>query len=780
MEDPLPSPFRHTDFHEGQQIGQYLIVRKIGAGGMGQVFEVRHSVLETSHALKIISTDLADRPKALEYFEREARIMAGLQHPGIVQVDEFGLDDGHHWLRMELVPGLDSPDGVLHTLQDYRKFHGGIVPEHKVAGCLRQFLDAIGYAHQAGVIHRDLKPANILLSPEGMKIGDFGIAKILPKDWEKTFQATDIGKQGEAATKALMGTLAYMSPEQKRGEATRQSDLWSIALIAYQLLTGKDSPSPQPASQTQPGISPEWDGWFRKGLDADPGKRFKDAGEMLAELPRPEKASAPPPRKPQAIPVPALVIAASVVTAAIALQLAPTDVANTPTGWPSPSLQPLKSTQPKPAPAWPQFPSKETLDTPAPPPAGLKPKVRWIRGISSSGSDAIQAAAPGKGGHFHTFGTYSGNLGFHSFTKTIQPGNGATFPCEGNAEACHLLPLEDGTCLLAATFTEFIYIAGNTYTAHGRKDILLAKTNLDGQPDWVTPIGSTGNDQPVGLHEFPGGSLLIAGNFEGELQLAGKQVTTAGGKDFFLLLLSKDGQVLSIRTMGGNGDDTLTHLASHHNTLQIAGTFTGRLPLGNKPMVAKGLQDVFTATIDGKGNLQNISAWGSELQDVPTGFALSPTGTSYLSGSHARSLNLGGTPLPAPGGKGHFLASLGEEPFSRDTGHLEIHALETVPGGSLFALSSLAGNASLDGQTWESKGGSDILLLQFSSKGQLLSSNHFGGTGDDRGLSLAYYEENGSHYLLLSGTCGKDADFERQGLRDGNASNAFVCLLRLQ
>ena len=779
MEKPASSLIKHRKFQEGQSIGQYQIIRKIGVGGMGQVFEVLHTVLKTTHALKVISPDLADRPKALEYFEREARIMAGLQHPGIVQVDEFGLDAGHHWLRMELVPGLDSPDGLLLTLEDYRKFHGGVVPEHKVAGCLRQFLDAIGYAHQAGVIHRDLKPANILLSPEGMKIGDFGIARILPNDWEKTLQATHIQGQSEAATKAWMGTLAYMSPEQKRGQATQQSDLWSIALIAYQLLTGKDSPSPQPASQTYPGISTDWDDWFRKGLDADPGKRFKDATEMLAELPKPEKPSASPTRKPQTIPgLPATIIVLSLIVALLVVYLSKEKrvIKERPTtaqdqaisqsgkilGWPdaSPTVDKVKIK--------PLSPEKN-------------PVVKWVKGVTSSEFSIIQAAAHGKEETLHTLGNLSGNLGFHTFSKNATPLNGFTFPCTGTIQDAFLHPLEDGSCLLAAAFSGEIYANGRTFRAIGDTDIILAKTQPNGTVQWAYPLVGPGQDRPTGLHQFPDGTLFLGGNFEQEIEWQEEKTKGIGGKDFFILLLSQDSQGKAyIQSFGGIGDDQLTHIGTRHGRVHINGIFSGNLPLGKTRLRSKGLHDIFTAQILEDGTFHRTVGFGSELDDLPTAFTIASNGNRILAGNHTRPLDTLEKPVPTRRGKGQFLSSFGFQSYNKEIENIQIQSLVSLPGSSLYALANFRGKAKLDGHSWESMGKDDMLLLQFSRDGQLLGSNQFGGSGDDQGMSLSHHYEGGTHRLLLSGYCGPEAEFQGYFLRTEKAKSGFVCLVELE
>ena len=130
-------------------LGQYEIVKLLGIGGMGQVYEVRHRTLKTRHALKLINPELLQFDDALEFFKKEALVMATLRHPGIVYVDEYGETDGHIWIRQELVNGMQSEKGqILVTLEDYIKDQQGIFPQDEVLDFMHQVLDALAFAHQ--------------------------------------------------------------------------------------------------------------------------------------------------------------------------------------------------------------------------------------------------------------------------------------------------------------------------------------------------------------------------------------------------------------------------------------------------------------------------------------------------------------------------------------------------------------------------------------------------------------------------------------------------------
>ena len=167
---------------------------------------------------------------------------------------------------------------------------------------MRQFLDAIGFAHSRGVVHRDLKPTNILLHPTGMKIADFGLVKMAGDGWHKDRIRSSISSEIEldvaakaikgrsgprTAEKAIVGTYEYMAPEQKRGDdVDARSDLYAVGLICFQILTGEETPEFKKPSELQPGISPEWDTWLEKALHKSPDDRFQTAESMKQALPK--------------------------------------------------------------------------------------------------------------------------------------------------------------------------------------------------------------------------------------------------------------------------------------------------------------------------------------------------------------------------------------------------------------------------------------------------------------------------------------------------------------
>jgi serine/threonine protein kinase len=198
--------------------GRYRIIRKLGAGGMANVYLAEDEDLGRRVAIKILNDRYANDEAFIERFRREAKSAAGLSHPNIVSIYDRGEAEGTYYIAMEVIEGRSLKELILTR---------GPLPIGLALAYTRQILDALRFSHRHGIIHRDIKPHNILIGPENrLKVTDFGIARYGPS------QMTEAG--------SIMGTAQYLSPEQARGApVTASSDLYSLGIVLYEMLTGK-------------------------------------------------------------------------------------------------------------------------------------------------------------------------------------------------------------------------------------------------------------------------------------------------------------------------------------------------------------------------------------------------------------------------------------------------------------------------------------------------------------------------------------------------------------
>ncbi len=260
--------------------GRYRIVRKLGSGGMATVYLAEDQELGRRVAIKILNERHANDDQFVERFRREAKNAAGLSHPNVVSIYDRGEAEGTYYIAMEHLGGRN-----LKELISAR----GPAPVHTAVEVGRQVLAALAHAHKNEVVHRDIKPHNIMVDDDRrVKVTDFGIARA------GASQMTEAG--------SIVGTAQYLSPEQARGTAVdRRSDLYSVGVVLYELLTGKvpftgDSPveiamkhlsdTPPAPSELQPGVPKELDLVVMRALAKDPERRYQSAEEMDADLER--------------------------------------------------------------------------------------------------------------------------------------------------------------------------------------------------------------------------------------------------------------------------------------------------------------------------------------------------------------------------------------------------------------------------------------------------------------------------------------------------------------
>ena len=274
---------------------RYRVVRHIANGGMASVWEAHDELLDRAVAVKLLASHLSEDDRARQRFQREARAAAAVSsHPNVVTIYDVGEHDGKTFMVMELLKGGTVADKLR---------AGDRISPRTAMRWLRDAASALDAAHAADVVHRDVKPANMLLDDAGrLAIADFGIARLALED-----QLT--------ATGTVLGTAAYISPEQAVGDpATAASDRYALAVVAYELLTGARpfeaenfaaqarahvEDDPEPASVRNPDLPAEVDGVLARGLEKDPGARYASAGELVDHLDdaisAPDTPATPPP-----------------------------------------------------------------------------------------------------------------------------------------------------------------------------------------------------------------------------------------------------------------------------------------------------------------------------------------------------------------------------------------------------------------------------------------------------------------------------------------------------
>ena len=295
----LDSDHTFVRLQPGTRLGPYEILSPVGAGGMGEVYKARDTRLDRSVAIKVLTSRLVGSGDPRARFEREAKAISALNHPHICTLHDVGHEGESEYLVMEFLEG----ESLAHRLAK------GRLPLDQVYRLGAQIADALDKAHKRGIVHRDLKPGNVMLTRSGVKLLDFGLAKLQPDTAAAdsictTFIAGAPEQHGTAEPLTdrgvLIGTLPYMAPEQLDGkEADTRTDLWALGCVLYEMVTGRRAfaadgqasliasiltTEPPRTSEQQPLAPADLDRLIRTCLAKDPEERWQSAHDLMAEL----------------------------------------------------------------------------------------------------------------------------------------------------------------------------------------------------------------------------------------------------------------------------------------------------------------------------------------------------------------------------------------------------------------------------------------------------------------------------------------------------------------
>src|SRR6187401_3066780 len=281
----------------GTRLGPYEILSAIGAGGMGEVYRARDTKLDRHVAIKVLPETFTSDPDRRARFQREAKVLASLNHQNIAHIHGYEESRGVHALVMELVKGPTLADRIAQ----------GPIPVDEALSIARQIAEALESAHDRAIVHRDLKPANIKLRPDGtVKVLDFGLAKALepasPLSSDVSQSPTHLRQgYGGQATEAgmILGTAAYMSPEQARGQRVdAQTDIWAFGCVLYEMLTGRAAFGRATLTDTMAAViesEPDWTALprstppgivrlLRRTLEKNPSRRLHAIADVRLDL----------------------------------------------------------------------------------------------------------------------------------------------------------------------------------------------------------------------------------------------------------------------------------------------------------------------------------------------------------------------------------------------------------------------------------------------------------------------------------------------------------------
>jgi eukaryotic-like serine/threonine-protein kinase len=555
----------------GDSIGPYHLVCLVGAGGMGEVFRARDTRLNRDVALKVLPDSLADNPERLALFRREALVLASLNHPNIASI--YGFEDvgQSHALVMELVEGP--------TLAD--RLATGPIPVAEVVPMARQIAEALEAAHDQNVVHRDLKPANIKLRPDGVvKILDFGIAKALEPP--STVSGNPLASPAVATMTlpgTLLGTAAYMSPEQARGKVVdRRTDIWSFGTLVFEMLTGERLFSGDGVSESLSAVLTRQVDWTKlppdtpaalarllsRCLERDLKTRLRDIGEARIELARiaagaatpvtgapawdlPTASRQPRPRLTYWLVAAALLVSAAATSSYLSRRGGDAEISRLSVTFPAAS--PLQLGQSAPSLAF--SPDGRTIVYTAVGPEGTQ---LWLRDLNTFTPTPIPGSSGGRLAFFSPDGQWIGFMANGRIKKlpvSLAPptevcafdgvGMGATWTTRGeiifatraNAKSLWRVPSTGGTPVAISTESVWypdalpdgkavVVTTNNPAASASTGDLSIAVVNLDdGQVTKLFDGGTYVRYSPSGHLVYLRNNTLLAAPFDANTRTAG-------------------------------------------------------------------------------------------------------------------------------------------------------------------------------------------------------------------------------------------------------------------
>src|SRR5438876_3866355 len=266
----------------GTQLGSYEITALLGKGGMGEVYRARDTKLKREIAIKILPEEFSRDADRVNRFQREAELLASLNHPNIAAIHNIEEANGSRFLVLELVDGETLADRIAR----------GPIPVEEALTIASNIAEALEAAHEKGIIHRDLKPANVKITPDGkVKVLDFGLARAMEANPPTAMVSNSPTMMSGTMGGMILGTAGYMSPEQARGRAVdKRADIWAFGVVLFEMLTGKQLFNGDTISDTLAAIlrqEPDWDQapanirrLLRKCLEKDPNKRLRDIADF--------------------------------------------------------------------------------------------------------------------------------------------------------------------------------------------------------------------------------------------------------------------------------------------------------------------------------------------------------------------------------------------------------------------------------------------------------------------------------------------------------------------